>query len=93
MLDSFLRVESHTGQPIRVNDTQLRVRSQVLQLRLPLVNGGLIWNRPVAVLVRAANGQEQILPVPDVTRMAVLTLLAFSLGITFLFMLFQRKNT
>jgi hypothetical protein len=91
MLTSLFRIETLTGQPVRVKDAELRVRSQVLQLRLPGISGGLIWNRPVAVLVRAADGQDQILPVPDVTRTLVLTLLVLSLAGTLLLMLFRRK--
>ena len=71
---SILRVETLTGQSIRVKNTQVRVRSQVIQLRLPMANGGLIWNRPIAVLVRTSDGHEQVLPVPDLTRNAVLLL-------------------
>ena len=92
MLNSLLRIETLTGQPIRVKDTQVHVRSQVVQLRLPSANGGLIWNRPVSVLIQTQDGQEQILSVPDVTRAAVLTLLVLSLVSTFLLMRFRRKN-
>jgi hypothetical protein len=92
MPTSLLRIESLTSQPIKVKDTQVRVRSQVVQLRFPFIHGGLIWNRPVAVLVRTADGQDQVLPVPDVTRNAVLMLFMLSLAGTFLFRLFQRKR-
>jgi hypothetical protein len=92
MSTSLLRIETLTGGPIKVKDTEVRLRSQVLQLRFPFIHGGLIWNRPVAVLVRTADGQDQILPVPDVTRTAVLTLLVFSIAGTFLLRLFRRKS-
>ncbi len=91
MLTSLLRIETLTGQPIKVKGTQLRVRSQVVQLRLPVISGGLIWNRPVAVLVRAVDGRDQLLPISDLTRTAVLALLVLSLAVTFLLMLFRRK--
>jgi hypothetical protein len=87
----LLRVETLTGQPIKVKDAQLRVRSQVVQLRFPVISGGLIWNRPVVVLVRTADGQDQILSIPDATRTAVITLLVLSLAGTLLLMLFRRK--
>ena len=92
MPTSLLRIQTLTGQPIKVKDTQVRVRSQVVQLRFPFIHGGLIWNRPVAVLVRTANGQDQVLPVPDVTRNAVLMLFMLSLAGTFLLRLFQRNR-
>jgi hypothetical protein len=93
MLTSVLRIETLTSQPIKVKDTQLRVRSQIVKLRLPVISGGFIWNRPVAVLVRRPNGQDQILSVPDLTRTTVLALLVLSLAWTFVIMLFRRKTT
>ena len=87
-----LLIETLTSQPIRVKDSQLRLRSQVVELRLPIASGGLIWNRPIAVLVKTPDGQEHVLPVVDVTRIAVLALMTFSFVSTFLFMLFRRKN-
>ena len=93
MLKSLLRIETLTGQPVKVKGTQLRVRSQVLQLRFPFINGGLIWNRPVAVLVRTADGQERILPIRDVTRTAMLVLAGLCFASTFLFMIYKRMTT
>jgi hypothetical protein len=91
MSTSLLRIETHTGQPIRIKDSELRVRSQVVQLRLPVANGGLIWNRPVAVLVSSSLGQEQLLPVPDLTRVVILMLAALCFTSMFLLMSFRRK--
>jgi hypothetical protein len=91
MSTSLLRIETHTGQPIRIKDSELRVRSQVVQLQLPIANGGLIWNRPVDVLVSSSHGQEQILPIPDLTRAAILMLAAFCFTSMFLLILFRRK--
>ena len=92
MSPSILHIETLTGQPVRLKDIQLRVRSQVVQLRLPIASGGLIWNRPVAVLVHRLDGQDQILPIPDVTRTIVLALVGLCFVSTFLLMLFRRKT-
>jgi len=92
MSNSLFHIETLTSQPMNVKDIQLRVRSQVLQLRLPVASGGLIWNRPVAVLVRTPDGRDQTLPVPDVTRTAVLTLLTLCFASTFLWMLLRRRT-
>ena len=92
MWTSLISIETLTGQPIRINSTELRVRSQVVQLRLPVVIGGLIWNRPVAVLVRTWDGQEQMLPIPDLTRIAVLTLVGLCFGCMFLVILFRHQK-
>ena len=92
MSPSILHIETLTGQPVRLKDIQLRVRSQVVQLRLPVASGGLIWNRPIAVLVRTPDGQDQILPISDVTRTAVLALVGLCFASAFLLMLFRCKT-
>jgi hypothetical protein len=92
MLSSLLHVETLTSQPVRIEDVQLRVRSQVVQLRLPVASGGLIWNRPVAVLVHTPDGEDQILPISDVTRTAVLSLVGICFAGALLLMLSRRKT-
>jgi hypothetical protein len=92
MSTSLLRVETLTGQSIRVKNTEIRVRSQVIQFRFPLATGDMIWNRPVAVVVRALDGQEQILPILDLTRIAVLTLVGLCFASMFLLILFRPKK-
>jgi hypothetical protein len=89
MSNSLLRIEILTGQPVKVKDIQLRVRSQVLQLRLPFASGGLIWNRPVAVLVSTPDGRDQILPIQDVTR-TVMLLIALCFVSMFMLMLYRK---
>ena len=93
MSNSLLRIETLTGQPVKVKDTQLRLRSQVVELRLPFASGGLIWNRPVAVVVSTADGRDQILPIQDVTRTAMLVLAGLCFASTFLFMIYKRMTT
>ena len=91
MLTSLLRIETFTGQPVKFKDTQLRLQSQVLQLRFPFLSGGLTWHRPIAVIMHTADGQDEVLPIRDVTRRAILVLLMFSLAGMFLLTLFRRK--
>ena len=92
MPNSPFRIETLSSQPLRIKGTELRVSSQVIQLRLLIANGGLIWNRPVAVSVRTLDGHHQILPVPDVTRNVVLALIALCFASTFLLRLTRRKT-
>jgi hypothetical protein len=91
-MPASLRIKTLTGDPVIVKGTELRVRSQFVQLRFPFIPGGLIWNRPVAVLVRTADGQVQILPIPDVTRTILLMLLVFSFAGTILLRVFRSKH-
>jgi len=74
MKSSILHIETLTGPPISIQDTQAQLRSQRVQLRLPAVNGGLIWNRPLAVVLRTSDDQEKIVRIADVTRTAVFAL-------------------
>jgi hypothetical protein len=68
--------EIKTGETIQVGDLEITPQTSVLKIQLPGHNAGLIWNRPRAVLVRTSDGQESILPVRDVTRLAIWSMLA-----------------
>ncbi len=68
--------EIRTGEPIQAGDYQITPQTQVLRIRLPGQHTGLIWNRPRAVLVRTADGQETNLAVRDVTRLVMWSMLA-----------------
>lgn len=92
MQTSILRVETLTGPPITIPGAQLYVRSRLLQLEFPAANGGLLWNRPVAIVVRPTTGQEKVIPVLDMTRIAVLTLAGICLTGTFVLMVLKRKK-
>ena len=92
MRTSILRIETLTSPPITIQDAQVHVRSQVVQLRLPAIQGGVIWNRPVAVVVHALEGEETIVPIPDVTRAALWTLAGLSFTAMLVGMFFRRKQ-
>jgi hypothetical protein len=55
-----------------------------MQVTIPGMNGGLIWNRPVSILVQTKDGEEQVLSIPDVTRQTIWMLF----GATFMITLF-----
>jgi hypothetical protein len=92
MTKLLFHIETLTSEARRVKDVQLRVRSQVVQLRLPIAHGGLIWNRPVAVLVDLPDGQQRVLPIPDPTRTAVLAFTGICIASTILAMFFRHRN-
>lgn len=91
MSTSIFHIQTLSGPPIKLKGAELHVRSQVIQLRFPFISGGVIWNRPISVSVRTADGQDRILPIQDVTRTAVLTMLVLSLAGTFLLRIFRLK--
>jgi len=74
-----------SAEPVTVHDVTVTPRSRALVVRLP--RGGLVWNRPTAVLVEQ-DGQVRRIPIVDITRilqvgllgLAVLTASASVLG-------------
>jgi hypothetical protein len=71
--------EIRTGETIQVGDFEITPKTNVLKIQLPSYRAGLIWNRPKAVVVRTSDGQESTLPVRDVTRIVIWSLLAVGL--------------
>ena len=80
------------GEPVTVGEMQVTPLAKTFRLPIPSISGGLVWNRPFAVEVRAADGKEWSLPVPDVTRQAQIALLAMGLIGVLLIGLVSRKR-
>lgn len=62
-----------------LGDRRIVPMAKVWQIRFPGSVGGVIWNRPHSVVVQSDGGEEEVLPVRDVTRRAQLSLLGGSL--------------
>ncbi len=75
----MFRWQTISGDKVTVGDVTVTPQSQALTIRWP--NGGLVWNRPAAVLVERGEQTERI-PIVDVTRIAQLGLLGLSLVFT-----------
>jgi len=78
-MTNFLNVEVRAGDPIAIGDRTVTPFAQSFQIKFPGMNGGLIWNRPVSILVQTNEGEECVLAVPDVTRQLIWTLAAMSI--------------
>ncbi|MBN2148158.1 MAG: hypothetical protein JW726_12260 [Anaerolineales bacterium] len=88
----WITLETRAGEPIKAGDKRLLPMAKVLRLKIPGLNGGLIWNRPASVVVQSADGQEQTLPVRDLTRQAQWLLLgAGILGALLIWILWPRR--
>jgi len=87
----FLTIETLPGETIQAGRNKITPFSQAVNLILPGATGGLIWNRPVSVLVQEADGSEQVLPVLDVTRIVQLALLGIGLAGGILLWLIKRR--
>ena len=73
---SIISSETKTGEAKQVGNYHLTPLSQVFKIQFPGGHAGLVWNRPKAVVVRTTDGQEQVLPVTDVTRVTIWAMLA-----------------
>jgi hypothetical protein len=69
-----------TGETQQVGDYEITPQTNVFTAKLRGHHGGLIWNRPRAVIVRTMDGEESILPVQDVTRNIIWGMLAGALA-------------
>jgi hypothetical protein len=76
-LGQIIRCQTVSGSSVTVGDVRLTPQSQALTIRWPY--GGLVWNRPVAILVERGQQVERV-PIVDVTR--ILQLVMLSLGVT-----------
>lgn len=89
---SIIETEVRTGETWHVGNYEITPTNQVLKILIPGNHGGIIWNRPKAVIVKSDDGQEQILPVPDITRIAIWAMLAGGfVGALIMGLLFRNK--
>jgi hypothetical protein len=75
-LKEMLQWQTVSGDKVTVGDVTVTPQSRALTVRWP--RGGLVWNRPVAVLVERGEETERI-PIVDVTRLAQLGLMGLGL--------------
>ena len=73
---SLIENESYIGETRRVGSYEITPVNQVIKIQVPGKHAGFIWNRPRSVVVTGDDGQEQVLPVVDVTRIAMWAMLA-----------------
>ena len=89
---SFISVKNRTGTPIQADKITITPISQVLKISAPGTNGGMIWNRPVAVQVENERGESNLLPVQDYTRQAIVLFTVTGLVFAFLSMFVRRRT-
>jgi hypothetical protein len=79
-----------SGRAVTAGDVTVTPQSQALVIRWP--NGGLVWNRPVAVVVESP-GQTRRIPIRDITRIVQISLFAISVASWIGFLLLRRRRT
>lgn len=77
------------GEEVMVGDVTVTPQSKALVMHAPF--GGLVWNRPVGVLVERGERTERI-PIVDVTRIVQLGLLALSVVFTVVIFILSAKK-
>ncbi len=88
-----IKWERTSGETVRVDDVSATPQCQALSVRCPM--GGWVWNRPVGVIVER-GGEEQYVPVVDLTRLIQIALygiaLVFAVGGFVLWMTERRAS-
>ena len=85
-------VETRAGEPIEVGDSKIVPLAKVVRFQKPGWLGGVIWNRPVAVVVQTGNDEERVIPVRDVTRIAQLAIFGSGLFVILMAWLITRMK-
>ena len=96
MAEPFFRWETHSGEPLQAAGWQILPVSRALVIHSRSFPAGLVWNRPNAIAITGADGQEQLLPIYNETRRRQMQWMAAGLlGSLFIWVIFSllRKNS
>ena len=82
---AIFQIETKAGPTVLAGTKRLVPFAQVIRVNFPgTTSGGIIWNRPISVLVQEPDGTDRNLPIPDVTRQTQLFLLGLGVFGAFL---------
>lgn len=87
-MKQFISWQTHTGDAIEIDDITVIPQSQALQVKFPF--GGFVWSRPTGVMIER-NGRIETFPILDITRIALVAILGFTLLIN-IFILLNRRH-
>ncbi len=85
-------VEINIGEPIFYKGGRLIPFSRSWVFRSPWKRAVFIWNRPAAVLIKKDGGEEQVIPIVDVTRRWQVGLLGGAFVAALIFVVGMRKR-
>lgn len=88
---NFLQSEYRSGTPIVYSGGTITPFAKLIQINLPKLHGGLIWNRPHSILVTGSDGEEKIIQVRDSTRQTILYLFGMCV-VFFIFSMFRTNQ-
>lgn len=82
------------GDSIRIGRDQVVPLTRSIYVPLFGLRGGLVWNRPYAVMIIGEDDTERVLPVHDVTRRSqILLLIAGLIGSLLIWGFLRGRNS
>jgi hypothetical protein len=87
----FFEIKARTGQPMQFDQVTITPISRAVEIRFPRQSGGIVWNRPVAVVVQPPEGPEKRLAIQDETRFQQFLLFAILFGMVALARVLLRR--
>lgn len=91
-MSQWIRYDTHVGDPVDTRNATLIPFSKALEIRFPGMGGGFLFNRPTSVLVVDAEGREEVLPIHNVTRIAVWSIYGLAAAAILMTWLANRKR-
>jgi hypothetical protein len=91
MAARLLSIETQAGNSYSTTGLQITPFYQLIRVRFPFLPAGLVWKRPVSVLVKDAAEREEVIKIPDLTRVMVWSLWGMWIVLP-MFMWFLRKR-
>ncbi len=76
LFGDILQVQNSSSEPVTVGELTATAQAQAVTVRTPF--GGLVWNRPTAVLVER-DGETESVPIVDVTRITQIVFIVVGL--------------
>jgi hypothetical protein len=92
MAKSILVQQTIAGEPVNVGEVSVYPVARSYRINFPSARGGIVWNRPLAVIVEDSSGSRQIIPVQDRTRQLQIAILAAGFVSTLLTWLIFRRS-
>jgi hypothetical protein len=92
MAKSILVQQTNWGEPVNTGDVNVYPVARSYRINFPAARGGIVWNRPLAVIVEDSHGSRQIIPVQDRTRQLQVAILAAGFFGTILTWLIFRRS-
>jgi hypothetical protein len=84
----WIEWQTKTGEAVTAGGLTVRPQSRALIVRLPF--GGIVWNRPTAVLVQQGEETEEIM-IPDITRLVQFALMVAAVSFLFVVWMVNRS--